>query len=51
MPRKRGAGEPAWTDPEDAPELTDAFFDRADVYEGGQLVRRGRPKLGSPSGR
>jgi uncharacterized protein (DUF4415 family) len=48
MPRKRNAGEPAWTDPDDAPELTDAFFERADVYEGGQLVRRGRPKLEKP---
>jgi uncharacterized protein (DUF4415 family) len=48
MPRKRGAGEPAWTDPDDAPELTDAFFERADVYEAGQLVRRGRPKLEKP---
>ena len=48
MPRKRDAGEPAWTDPDDAPELTDAFFERADFYEGGQLVRRGRPKLEKP---
>lgn len=48
MPRKRDAGEPGWTDPVDAPELTDAFFERADIYEGGQLVRRGRPRLESP---
>ena len=48
MPTKRDAGEPAWTDPDDAPELTDAFFERADVYEGGHLVRRGRPKLEKP---
>ena len=48
MPRKRDAGEPAWTDPDDAPELTDVFFVRADVDEGGQLVRRGRPKLAKP---
>jgi len=38
----------AWTDPDDAPELTDAFFERADVYEGGRLVRRGPPELEKP---
>ena len=45
MPRKSGAGGSTWIDPDDAPELTQAFFDRADVYEGERLVRRGRPKL------
>ena len=45
MPRKLDAGGSTWTDPDDAPELTDAFFERADVYEGERLVRRGRPKL------
>lgn len=34
----------AWVDPDDAPELTDDFFERADEYQGAQLVRRGRPK-------
>jgi uncharacterized protein (DUF4415 family) len=35
-----------WIDPDDAPELTDAFFERADHHIGGKLVRRGRkPKL------
>ncbi|MFZ2737316.1 MAG: BrnA antitoxin family protein [Burkholderiaceae bacterium] len=33
-----------WTDPDDAPELTDEFFERADLYQGDKLVRRGRPK-------
>ncbi|MGV8841868.1 MAG: BrnA antitoxin family protein [Pseudomonas sp.] len=33
-----------WVDPDDAPELTDAFFERADEYRGAKLVRRGRPK-------
>jgi uncharacterized protein (DUF4415 family) len=45
MPRKSDAGETAWIDPDDAPELTDAFFERADVFEGERLVRRGRPRL------
>lgn len=30
-------------DADDAPELTDAFFEQADEYIGEELVRRGRP--------
>ena len=33
----------AWVDPDDAPELDDAFFVRADQCHGEALVRRGRP--------
>jgi uncharacterized protein (DUF4415 family) len=33
-----------WIDPDDAPELTDAFFQSADEYKGNQLIKRGRPK-------
>jgi uncharacterized protein (DUF4415 family) len=33
---------------DDAPELDDDWFDRADLYKGGVLIRRGRP-LGSGS--
>jgi uncharacterized protein (DUF4415 family) len=33
-----------WIDPDDAPELTDEFFEQADEYRGDTLVRRGRPK-------
>ena len=33
-----------WIDPDDAPELDDEFFERADEYRGDKLVRRGRPK-------
>ncbi len=40
---KRATPTP-WTDPDDAPELTDEFFQRADLYHGEKLVRRGRPK-------
>jgi uncharacterized protein (DUF4415 family) len=32
-------------DYEEIPELTDEWFRRADVYEGGKLIRRGRPPL------
>ena len=31
-----------WADPDDAPELTDAFFENADEYRGSTLVKRGR---------
>lgn len=30
-------------DPDDAPELTDEWFQRADLHEGEKLLRRGRP--------
>jgi uncharacterized protein (DUF4415 family) len=31
-------------DPDDAPVLTEEFFERADVYQGNKLVRAGRPR-------
>ena len=34
----------AWVDSDDAPELSDAFFEQADEYQGEQRVKRGRPK-------
>lgn len=37
-----------WIDADDAPELTDEFFQRADEYVGDKLVRRGRPRKDSP---
>ncbi|CAN7679943.1 BrnA antitoxin family protein [Pseudorhodoferax sp. LjRoot39] len=33
-----------WVDPDDAPELDDAFFERADEFRDQVLVKRGRPK-------
>ncbi len=33
---------------EEIPELDDDFFDRADLYEGDRLVRRGRPRAEHP---
>ena len=33
-----------WVDPDDAPELTDEWFEKADLMDGEKLVRRGRPK-------
>jgi uncharacterized protein (DUF4415 family) len=37
-----------WVDPDDAPELTDAWFQGADQHRGGKLVKRGRPALAHP---
>ena len=33
----------SWRDPDDAPEITQEWVDRADLYHGKKLVRRGRP--------
>jgi uncharacterized protein (DUF4415 family) len=32
-----------WVDPDDAPELTDEWFDKADFMIGREVIRRGRP--------
>jgi uncharacterized protein (DUF4415 family) len=48
MPRKKKSGAAAWVDPEDAPALTGAFFDRAEIRKGSKVVRRGRPPLDNP---
>src|SRR6266481_249581 len=37
----------AWM-PDDAPELTTDYFERADVYRGDKLIRRGRPPSEHP---
>jgi uncharacterized protein (DUF4415 family) len=36
-----------WADPDDAPELTDEFFEQADLLKGDKLIKRGR---GRPRG-
>jgi uncharacterized protein (DUF4415 family) len=48
MGKRKSATAREWIDPDDAPELTDEWFDTADYYEGDKLVRRGRPKSDSP---
>ena len=35
-----------WIDPDDAPELSDEFFERADEYVGQALVKRGNYSVG-----
>jgi uncharacterized protein (DUF4415 family) len=46
MQKNKGSGKKKWIDPDDAPELTRGFFQRADIYEGDKLIRRGRPPIG-----
>jgi uncharacterized protein (DUF4415 family) len=41
MSEKRAAGATEWVDPDDAPELTEAFFDKAEAFKGDKFVRRG----------
>jgi uncharacterized protein (DUF4415 family) len=40
----------ALVDPDDAPELSDEWFDCADVHDNGVLIRRGRgrPRVAKP---
>ena len=48
MPRKKSSGATKWVDPDDAPELTKAFFERGEIRHGAKVIRRGRPPLPSP---
>jgi uncharacterized protein (DUF4415 family) len=48
MVRKKNVSESKWVDPDDAPELTKEWFESADLYKGGKLIRRGRPKSDTP---
>ena len=48
MTKKKAAGANNWVDADDAPELTDEYFRRADLYDGEKLIRRGRPPSPSP---
>lgn len=34
---------PDWIDPDDAPELDDAWFEKADLMFGRTVIRKGRP--------
>lgn len=48
MKRKKKGSGATWTDPDDAPELTEEWFRSADLYDGDRLIRRGRPKSAAP---
>lgn len=47
MTAKKRATPSTWADPDDAPELTDRFFENADLIEGDRMIKRGR---GRPRG-
>ena len=40
--------ESSWIDPDDAPPLTQEWFEGADLYQGDRLIRRGRPRMEHP---
>jgi uncharacterized protein (DUF4415 family) len=48
MTEKKSDTDGTWTDPDDAPELDDAWFQSADLHFNGKLIRRGRPPLAQP---
>lgn len=55
MPMKKKTGAPKSIkrqiaiDPDDAPELDTAFFNRAEIVKDGKIIQRGRPPLGNLS--
>ena len=51
MPTKKRTAARKWVDPDDARRLDRGWFERAELREGGRLVRRaklGRPKKDAP---
>lgn len=48
MSGNKRATRTAWVDPDDAPPVDEAFFARADEYQGRTLVRKGRPPKQGP---
>lgn len=44
MTAKKPSTPTTWVDPEDAPELTEAFFQGATLYKSEKIQARGRPK-------
>jgi uncharacterized protein (DUF4415 family) len=48
MEKKSASSTDTFVDPDDAPELTEEWFQQADVYEGGKLIRRGRRPSEAP---
>ena len=44
MEKSNADTESSWVDPDDAPELDDDWFDRAEIRIGDTVIRPGRPK-------
>jgi len=45
MGESNAAGKPEWVDPDDAPELTDAFFETAEYWQGDRFIRQGGARM------
>jgi uncharacterized protein (DUF4415 family) len=43
MTENNAVTEGSWVDPDDAPELDDDWFDRAEIRIGDKIIRKGRP--------
>ena len=43
MTAKSAVTKSTLVDPDDAPELTDEWFEKADLMQGAKVIRRGRP--------
>jgi uncharacterized protein (DUF4415 family) len=52
MPTRKNTTESKWTDPDEIPHLDRDWFERAEIREGGRLIRKarpvGRPKKAAP---
>ena len=48
MIAKSKDSRPTWTDPDDAPEITDEWIESAELREGDKVIRRGRPPVDMP---
>jgi len=46
QPKPNAAPEQEWIDPDDAPELTEEFFERGEIWHGDKLIRPGNPMPG-----
>jgi uncharacterized protein (DUF4415 family) len=51
MPASKRNTKRNWVDPDDAPELTDEFFERAEIAVGGKVIRPAKGTLTRPPGR
>ncbi len=44
MPVSKQSTDSSWIDPDDAPELDDEWFEKAELRIGDQIIRKGRPR-------
>lgn len=48
MAKRSAASKPVWVDPDDAPEITEEWLDRAEIRHGNRLIKRGRHPIPWP---